>query len=180
MVSYHRSAGFHPEQAMYHFISGYTAKIAGTETGVVAPKPTFSACFGGPFMPLAAATYAELLGQKIAGGGVKVWLVNTGWSGGGYETGKRMPLSYTRAMITAALTDELDEVSYRVNPFFGVQVPISCPGVPAALLDPQDAWTDKVAYHKAATRLCGHFIENFKQYVSRVSLEILMAGPVMT
>ncbi len=168
-----------PAQAMYHFISGYTAKIAGTETGIVAPKPTFSACFGGPFMPLPAAKYAELLGKKIACAGVKVWLVNTGWFGGAYGTGERMKLAYTRAMITAALAGSLDDVNYTVHPFFGMHVPASCPGVPAHLLDPHVTWKDKAAYNKTASMLCSFFIENFKKYGDNVSAEILSASPAM-
>ncbi|MEO7209814.1 MAG: phosphoenolpyruvate carboxykinase (ATP), partial [Chitinophagaceae bacterium] len=168
-----------PEQAMYHFISGYTAKIAGTETGVLTPKPTFSACFGGPFIPLAAATYAELLGRKMAKGGVKAWLINTGWSGGGYGTGERILLAYTRAMISAALAGELDEVSYRKDPFFGLQVPSCCPDVPTALLDPQGTWTDKESYHEAANTLCKYFIDNFKKYSGSVSPAVLEASPAI-
>ncbi len=167
-----------PAQAMYHFISGYTAKIAGTETGVVTPKPTFSSCFGGPFMPLPAAAYAELLGQKIAANGVKVWMVNTGWFGGAYGTGERMKLKYTRAMITAALAGDLDNVSYHTDKFFRIQVPETCPGVLANLLNPQGAWKDKDAYYKAANTLCTYFIENFKKYADSEPAEVLEASPM--
>ena len=126
-----------PEQAMYQFISGYTAKVAGTETGVTEPKSTFSACFGAPFMPLHPGKYATMLGEKLKEEKVAVWLINTGWTGGPYGTGSRMQLKYTRLMIKAALNGELNEVEYRVHPVFGFQMPNNCPGVPAELLDPQ-------------------------------------------
>ena len=166
-----------PGQAMYHFISGYTAKVAGTEAGVVEPKPTFSACFGAPFMPLHPAQYAEMLGKKITEGKVNVWMVNTGWNGGGYGVGNRMKLEYTRAMITAALEGKLDNVAYHPHSVFGVMMPEECPGVPSEMLSAKFTWKDKEAYVKTAHKLARYFIKNFEKYRARASEEILAAGP---
>ncbi len=166
-----------PAQAMYHFISGYTAKVAGTEAGVKEPKPTFSACFGAPFMPLHPAVYAEMLGKKMKDHNVNVWLVNTGWNGGGYGVGSRMKLEYTRAMITAALEGKLDKVAYHPHTIFGVMMPEECPGVPSEMLSAKFTWEDKDAYVKTAHNLARYFIKNFEKYKDSVSEEILAAGP---
>lgn len=167
-----------PAQAMYHFISGYTAKVAGTEAGVTEPQATFSACFGKAFLPLHPGQYANLLGTKLkANPDVNVWLVNTGWSGGGYGEGKRMKLSYTRAMLSAALNGELNEVAYVEHPVFGIQVPQSCPDVPDEILNPRNTWADSHAYDAKANHLAGLFVKNFEQYASGVSQEILSAAP---
>ena len=166
-----------PAQAMYQFISGYTAKVAGTETGITEPKSTFSACFGAPFMPLHPGLYAELLGKKLKEHHVNVWLINTGWSGGPYGVGKRIKLQYTRAMITAALDSELDQVAYNTHPVFGYQVPVTCPNVPTEILQPRNTWTDKNDYDKTANKLANLFEENFKKYADGVSEEVLNAAP---
>jgi phosphoenolpyruvate carboxykinase (ATP) len=166
-----------PGQAMYQFISGYTAKVAGTEAGVVEPKPTFSTCFGAPFMPLHPAVYAEMLGKKIKDHNVNVWMVNTGWTGGGYGVGSRMKFEYTRAMITAALEGKLDNVSYRPHSVFGMMIPEECPGVPAEILSAEFTWKDKDAYTKTATRLARYFIQNFEKYKDGANEEILAAAP---
>jgi phosphoenolpyruvate carboxykinase (ATP) len=166
-----------PGQAMYQFISGYTAKVAGTETGITEPKPTFSACFGAPFLPLHPGRYAELLGKKIKEQGVNVWMVNTGWSGGPYLKGSRIKLAYTRAMITAALEGALDKVEYKTHPVFGMAVPVTCPGVPDAILHPRSTWPDPVAYDEMASHLAGWFISNFEKYGKDVSEEIRAAAP---
>jgi phosphoenolpyruvate carboxykinase (ATP) len=168
-----------PGQAMYQFISGYTAKVAGTETGVTEPKSTFSACFGAPFLPLHPAVYAEMLGRKMKEQHVNVWLVNTGWTGGPYGTGKRMKLAYTRAMIAAALNRQLDHVVYEPHPVFRVQVPQSCPGVPAEILNPRSTWADTVAYDAAAKNLARQFVQNFEKYANHVSQEILRSAPLL-
>jgi len=167
-----------PEQAMYHFISGYTAKVAGTEAGVTEPQATFSACFGKAFLPLHPGKYAELLGKKLkANGKINVWLVNTGWSGGPYGVGSRTKLSFTRAMLTAALNGELDNVEYVKDPIFGIEVPTTCPNVPDEMLNARNTWADKEAYDKKANHLAELFVNNFKQYASGVSEEILSAAP---
>ena len=166
-----------PAQAMYQFISGYTAKIAGTEEGVIEPKPTFSACFGAPFMPLHPGFYAEMLGGKLKENKVNVWLVNTGWSGGPYGVGKRIKLHYTRAMIAAALNGALDNVQYEAHPVFEIMVPLKCPNVPAEMLNPRNTWTDKTAYDYKVKDLAQLFNKNFEQYADGVSKEILMAAP---
>ncbi|HRO24538.1 MAG TPA: phosphoenolpyruvate carboxykinase (ATP), partial [Promineifilum sp.] len=165
------------EQAMYHFLSGYTAKVAGTERGVTEPQPNFSTCFGAPFMPLRPGIYAELLGDKIQKHGAKVWLVNTGWTGGPYGVGSRMKLAYTRRMITAALNGELDDVPMVEEPFFGLSIPQAIQGVPSEVLNPRNTWSDKDAYDAQAQRLVGMFKENFKQFEENVSNEIKAAGP---
>lgn len=164
-------------QAMYQFISGYTAKVAGTEAGITEPKPTFSACFGAPFLPLHPGRYAEMLGRKMEANHVNVWLINTGWTGGPYRVGHRMKLSYTRAMITAALTGKLDNVETTVDETFGVAVPKEVPGVPSELLTPRNTWSDKEAYDAKAKFLAGLFVKNFEKYASGVSEEIRLAGP---
>ena len=168
-----------PAQAMYQFISGYTAKVAGTETGITEPKPTFSACFGAPFLPLHPGRYAELLGKKIKEQDVRVWMINTGWSGGPYLKGSRIRLSYTRAMITAALEGRLDTADYRPHPVFGISMPATCPGVPAELLNPRETWSDHAAYDEMAANLAGWFVSNFEKYAGGVSAEILSASPVL-
>lgn len=165
------------EQAMYHFISGYTAKVAGTEVGITEPQTTFSACFGKAFLPLHPAKYAELLGKKLASGKVQVWLVNTGWTGGPYGVGHRMSLKYTRAMITAALEGNLSNVSFEQHPVFGVQMPMSCPHVPAELLNPRNTWADKSAYDQKANQLAEAFVSNFEKYREGASEAILSGAP---
>lgn len=165
------------EQAMYHFMSGYTAKVAGTEMGITEPTTTFSACFGKAFLPLHPAKYAELLGEKLAGTDIKVWLINTGWTGGTYGVGSRIKLSFTRAMITAALTGKLDNVKYDTLPIFDLEIPTSCEGVPAELLNPRDTWSDKAAYDETAQNLAAQFVKNFEQYAADTSDAIKAAGP---
>ncbi len=164
-------------QAMYHFISGYTSKIAGTEMGITEPQTTFSACFGKAFLPLHPTAYAELLGKKIKDGNVNVWLVNTGWSGGAYGTGERMKLSYTRALITAALNGDLNKASYKKNSLFGLEYPTTCPNVPDEILCPRDTWADKAAYDAKAQDLATAFIKNFAEYADSASQEIMEAAP---
>jgi phosphoenolpyruvate carboxykinase (ATP) len=166
-----------PGQAMYHFISGYTAKVAGTEVGVTEPTTTFSACFGKAFLPLHPTRYAELLGHKLKGSKVNVWLVNTGWTGGPYGIGSRMKLSYTRALITAALNGELDRVDYETLPVFNLAMPKACPHVPVELLNPRNTWADKNAYDAKANSLAAAFIKNFAQYAEFANDEILAAAP---
>lgn len=165
-------------QAMYHFISGYTAKVAGTEVGVTEPQTTFSACFGRVFLPLHPAKYAELLGKKLEQHPeVNVWLINTGWSGGAYGTGSRMSLKYTRAMITAAMNGELDNVEYKAHKVFGVHIPQTCPNVPNEILNPRSTWADAEAYDKKANELAGLFIKNFEQFADQANDEIRAAAP---
>jgi phosphoenolpyruvate carboxykinase (ATP) len=166
-----------PAQAMYHFLSGYTAKVAGTERGVTEPQPNFSACFGAPFLPLPPTVYANLLGKKLAEGGADTWLVNTGWSGGPFGVGSRMKLSYTRAMIRAILDGTMAEVPTTEDPFFGLHVPDSCPDVPSEVLKPRDTWADKEAYDAQAQKLAGMFAENFKKFEADASDEVKRAGP---
>jgi phosphoenolpyruvate carboxykinase (ATP) len=165
-----------PEQAMYYFLSGYTAKVAGTERGVSEPQATFSSCFGAVFLVWHPTRYAEMLGALLKEHGSKVWLVNTGWSGGAYGTGKRMKLSYTRAMIHAALAGKLDDVSLQTDPVFGLSVPTAIPGVPDDVLKPRDTWADGAAYDEQAKKLAGMFRENFKKF-DGASEEIRSAGP---
>jgi phosphoenolpyruvate carboxykinase (ATP) len=166
-----------PEQAMYHFLSGYTAKVAGTERGIKEPQATFSACFGAPFMALNPAVYADLLGEKIAKHNASVWLINTGWSGGPYGTGKRIKLPYTRAMVSAVLNGTLEAIPRTKDSFFGIEVPESCPDVPSEVLQPRNTWQDKAAYDEQAKKLASMFAENFKQFAEDVSEEISGAGP---
>ncbi len=166
-----------PGQAMYQFISGYTAKVAGTELGVTEPKPTFSACFGAPFLPLHPGKYAHMLGEKMQKHKVNVWMINTGWTGGAYGEGHRMKLKFTRAMITAALEGKLDNVKYDTDPVFGVAIPQECPEVPKDILTPRNTWTDKEAFDVKAKYLAGLFIRNFEKYADGVSEEVLGAAP---
>ena len=169
-----------PSQAAYHFISGYTAKVAGTEAGVNEPTPSFSACFGAPFMPLHPTRYAEMLSEKMQEAGVNVWLVNTGWSGGQYGVGRRMPLKYTRAMITAVLEGKLKDYTYEdyhIHSVFGVAQPRTCPGVPSALLSPRKTWNNDDAYYKTAFKLSNAFRVNFKQFEEYANEEIRRGGP---
>ncbi len=166
-----------PGQAMYWFLSGYTAKVAGTEAGITEPKTVFSACFGAPFLPLHPTKYADMLGERMRKHSVHVWLVNTGWSGGAYGTGERMKLRYTRAMISAALHGELDKVEYALHPVFGVKVPVSCPEVPQEILDPRNTWKDKAAYDSQADALAVAFQKNFNKYRDSASEEIIEAEP---
>ena len=165
------------EQAMYQFLSGYTAKVAGTERGVTEPTATFSSCFGAPFLPLHPGVYAKMLGERIAKHGVRVWLVNTGWTGGPYGTGSRMKLSHTRAMVAAALAGQLDSTTYTRDPVFGFEVPAAVPGVPGEVLTPRGTWSDPAAYDAQATKLAGMFRENFKQFASEVPEAVVRAGP---
>lgn len=164
-------------QAMYHFISGYTAKVAGTEVGITEPVSTFSACFGAAFLPLHPTRYATMLGQKMREQKVNVWLVNTGWTGGPYGVGSRMKLPFTRAMITAALNGALNDVAYEEHPVFGVAMPKSCPNVPDELLNPRNTWADKAAYDAKANSLAAQFVENFKKYEDFATEEILAGAP---
>jgi phosphoenolpyruvate carboxykinase (ATP) len=166
-----------PEQAMYQFISGYTAKIAGTEEGIIEPKPTFSACFGAPFLPLHPGVYAEMLGQKMQEHKVNVWLINTGWTGGSYGIGQRIKLSFTRAMITAVLENKFDKIEFKNHEVFGIAIPSECPGVPVEILDPRNTWTDKNAYDKKAKYLAGLFVRNFENFADGVNENILSAAP---
>jgi phosphoenolpyruvate carboxykinase (ATP) len=167
------------DQAMYHFLSGYTAKVAGTERGVTEPSATFSACFGAPFLPLHASVYAQMLGERIAKHGSKVWLVNTGWTGGAYGTGSRMKLSHTRAMLRAALSGDLDRGKFMKDPVFGFDVPVSVPGVPADVLTPRSTWGDPAAYDAQAKKLATMFRENFQQFRTEVPESVAGAGPVI-
>jgi phosphoenolpyruvate carboxykinase (ATP) len=166
-----------PGQAMYQFISGYTAKVAGTELGVTEPKPTFSACFGAPFLPLHPGRYAGMLGEKMKENKVNVWMVNTGWTGGAYGEGHRMKLKFTRAMITAALEGKLDNIAFTTDPVFGMAVPKECPGVPNEVLTPRNTWQDPKAYDEQAKYLANLFIRNFEKYADGVTSEILEAAP---
>ncbi len=166
-----------PEGAMYHFLSGYTAKVAGTEKGVKDPTATFSTCFGAPFLPLNPNVYARGLGERIARHGARVWLVNTGWTGGPFGVGTRMKIAYTRAMITAALHGTLDDVGYQRHPIFNVEVPSSCLDVPTEVLDPRSTWSEKDAYDAQARKLASMFIENFKTFEADVDPAVIKAGP---
>lgn len=165
------------EQAMYHFMSGYTAKVAGTEVGITEPTTTFSACFGAAFLPLHPAKYAKLLGEKLNGKDIKVWLINTGWTGGSYGVGSRMKLSYTRAMITAALTGKLDDVKFETLPIFDLEMPTACEGVPSEILNPRMTWSDKAAYDETANNLATKFVKNFEKFAAETDSTILAAAP---
>ncbi|HEY2292502.1 MAG TPA: phosphoenolpyruvate carboxykinase (ATP) [Thermoanaerobaculia bacterium] len=165
------------EQAMYHFLSGYTAKVAGTERGVTEPKVTFSTCFGSPFLPLHPGVYAKMLGENLKRHGSKVWLLNTGWTGGPYGVGQRMKLGFTRRMVTAALTGELDHVETWTDPIFGLAVPVRIEGVPDKLLHPRDTWSNPADYDAQASRLADMFADNFKKYESEVDESVKAAGP---
>jgi phosphoenolpyruvate carboxykinase (ATP) len=166
-----------PEQAMYHFLLGYTAKVAGTEKGIKEPQATFSTCFGGPFMVHHPMVYAQMLGERLKQNKAQCWLVNTGWTGGPYGTGSRMKIAYTRAMIDALLAGELTDVPYQTDPVFGLSVPQACPDVPAGVLNPRSTWTDGDAYDRQARRLAHMFAENFAQFAERVPPEVHAAGP---
>jgi len=167
-----------PVQAMYHFMSGYTAKVGGTEKGMGAePQATFSACFGAPFMVLHPFKYARLLDDKIRKHKANCWLVNTGWTGGPYGTGKRMKIAHTRAMIKAALSGELDNVEMVMDPIYGIAVPQSCPGVPSEVLNQRNTWADKDAYDQTAQRLARMVVRNFKQFKDEASEEVKNSGP---
>jgi phosphoenolpyruvate carboxykinase (ATP) len=170
---------------MYHFISGYTAKIAGTEEGIVEPQATFSACFGAPFLPLHPTKYADLLGAKIdkgtdsGDGNIDVWLINTGWTGGAYGEGARMELAFTRAMIKAALTGQLNNVEYQNMPIFNLSIPKTCPDVPNAILNPRDTWRNEEDFDEKAIKLAHLFKSNFDKYKDQASAEIVAAGPAI-
>ena len=168
------------EQAMYHFMSGYTAKVAGTERGVTEPKAVFSACFGAPFMARHPSIYAELLGQKIAEHNVNCWLVNTGWTGGPYGEGSRMKIEWTRTLLNAALEGKLDGCQYKQHPVFKVDMPVEVDGIPSAVLDPRETWADKAAYDRSCSRLASLFEDNFAQFAELTSKAIAQAGPAST
>ncbi|PWJ20973.1 phosphoenolpyruvate carboxykinase [Jannaschia seohaensis] len=165
-----------PAQAMYHFLSGFTSKVAGTERGVTEPQPTFSTCFGAPFLPRRPEVYGKLLQQKIAKFGSDCWLVNTGWTGGAYGTGSRMPIKATRALLTAALDGTLAKGKFRKDPNFGFDVPVTCPGVADMLLDPRRTWDDKSAYDAQAAKLVGMFSDNFAQYIDHIDEDVRAAA----
>ncbi len=167
-----------PEQTMFHFLSGYTAKVAGTERGVSEPKATFSTCFGAPFMPLRPSEYARLLAKKIEKHNVRCWLLNTGWTGGPHGGGERISIKYTRALLNAALEGRLDDVEYVQDPIFCISVPTSCPGVPSEILMARNTWEDKAAYDKKAHELAELFTENFQQYADFVSNKVYCSGPL--
>jgi phosphoenolpyruvate carboxykinase (ATP) len=165
-----------PEQAMYHFLSGYTAKVAGTERGVTEPTATFSTCFGAPFMVHHPTVYAKLLGERIAEHGVRCWLVNTGWTGGGYGTGKRMKIAYTRAMVNAAIEGRLNDAAFEREQFFGLEIPTAVPDVPGEVLNPRNAWADPAAYDAQAKRLAGLFADNFQRFEAHAAPALLAAA----
>ncbi|MFV8322160.1 phosphoenolpyruvate carboxykinase (ATP) [Flavobacterium sp. LS2R12] len=167
-----------PGQAAYHFISGYTAKVAGTEAGITEPQPNFSACFGAPFMPLHPTKYAEMLSKKMKDANVKVWLINTGWTGGPYGIGSRMKLKYTRAMITAALNGELDNVAYENHQVFGIAKPQTCPNVPSEILNPRNTWEEPELYDKKALELAQKFKANFAKFEEFANAEIMAGAPL--
>jgi phosphoenolpyruvate carboxykinase (ATP) len=171
-----------PDQAMYHFLSGYTAKVAGTEIGVTEPEATFSTCFGAPFMPRHPSVYGNLLKERIASGGVQCWLLNTGWTGGKYGVGNRMPIKATRALLNAALDGDLDSVEFRRDPNFGFDVPVSVPvlaeqGIDQSILDPRGTWADKGEYDATAQKLVQLFIDNFSQFEEHVDEGVRQAAP---
>jgi phosphoenolpyruvate carboxykinase (ATP) len=166
-----------PDQAMYHFLSGYTARVAGTEIGVVEPSATFSTCFGAPFMSRHPTVYGNLLKKRIEGGGVDCWLVNTGWTGGAYGTGRRMPIKITRALLNAALDGSLKNAEFRTDDNFGFDVPVAVAGVDSQILNPRETWADKDAYDATAAKLVGQFIDNFAQYEDAVDEGVLEAAP---
>ena len=166
-----------PEQAMYHFLSGYTAKVAGTEIGVTEPEATFSTCFGAPFMPRHPSVYGNLLKERIANGGVDCWLVNTGWTGGKYGVGHRMPIKATRALLNAALDGSLNDAEFRTDPNFGFKVPVAVPGVDPAILDPRETWADKAEYDATAAKLVDLFNENFAQFADHVDEGVRQCAP---
>jgi phosphoenolpyruvate carboxykinase (ATP) len=161
---------------MYHFLSGFTSKVAGTEVGVTEPQPTFSTCFGAPFMPRRPEAYGNLLRDKIAAHGATCWLVNTGWTGGAYGVGKRMPIKATRALLTAALDGSLNDVPFRRDPNFGFEVPLALPEVDSALLNPRETWADKAAYDAQARKLVAMFSSNFAQYLPYIDADVKAAA----
>jgi phosphoenolpyruvate carboxykinase (ATP) len=162
-------------QALYYFLSGFTSKLAGTEIGITEPQPTFSTCFGAPFLPQPPSVYAEMLGRKLDEHGSAVWLVNTGWTGGPFGEGERMPIAATRALLHAALAGRLDDVEYRVDPVFGFQVPVEAPGVDSSLLDPRGTWSDPDRYDRKARELAQMFRDNFQKFPE----ELASAGPLV-
>ncbi|UUP17604.1 phosphoenolpyruvate carboxykinase [Nitratireductor thuwali] len=166
-----------PAQAMYHFLSGYTAKVAGTERGVTEPEATFSTCFGAPFMPRHPSIYGDLLRKLIASHGVDCWLVNTGWTGGAYGVGRRMPIKATRALLSAALSGSLSDAAFRIDPHFGFEVPVEVSGIDKSMLDPRSTWADKAAYDAQAEKLVGMFADNFEKFHAHVDPEVLNASP---
>jgi phosphoenolpyruvate carboxykinase (ATP) len=166
-----------PEQAMYHFLSGYTAKLAGTEVGVTEPQTTFSTCFGAPFLAQDPGVYAKMLGERLAKTGASAWLVNTGWTGGPYGVGKRMPIAATRALVRAAVSGELDNVETRQDPIFGLHIPVAVPGVDSKLLNPVETWDDPAAFEKKAHQLAAQFVKNFEQYEGMVPADVLATAP---
>ena len=171
-----------PDQAMYHFLSGYTAKVAGTEIGVTEPEATFSTCFGAPFMPRHPSIYGNLLKERIAKGGVQCWLLNTGWTGGKYGVGSRMPIKATRALLNAALDAKLDDVEFRKDPNFGFDVPVSVPaldkaGIDQTILDPRATWGDKDEYDRTAHKLVDLFVNNFQPFAAHVDESVRQAAP---
>jgi phosphoenolpyruvate carboxykinase (ATP) len=170
-------ASLSPAHAMYHFISGYTAKVAGTEVGITEPQSTFSPCFGGPFLVWHPSKYAQLLAEKMRKHNARVWLINTGWSGGAYGTGKRMPLKLTRAIVDAIHSCAVTNPKVERDPIFGFDVVTEVPGVPRNILRPRDTWADKSAYDATARKLAGLFNENFKTYASGVTEEVRVAAP---
>jgi phosphoenolpyruvate carboxykinase (ATP) len=167
------------EQALYHFLSGYTARVAGTEAGIKEPQATFSTCFGAPFLPLPAERYAEMLHARLLQHQVQVWLVNTGWTGGPYGIGRRMTIAYTRALISAALTGQLDAVPYQRHGIFNVDMPTTCPGVPRGVLDPRSTWPDAAKYDEQARVLARVFVENFTLFEGDVASAVKQAGPTV-
>ena len=166
-----------PEQAMYHFLSGYTAKLAGTEVGVTEPQTTFSTCFGAPFLAQDPGVYARMLGERLEATGASAWLVNTGWTGGPYGVGSRMPIAATRALVRAAVNGELDQVETAPDPIFGLHIPVAVPGVDSTLLNPVDTWDDKAAFETTARRLAAQFVKNFEQYAAMVPASVLAVAP---
>jgi phosphoenolpyruvate carboxykinase (ATP) len=165
-----------PEQAMYHFLSGYTARVAGTEIGVTEPSATFSTCFGAPFMPRHPSVYGNLLRERIAKGGVTCWLVNTGWTGGKYGVGSRMPIKVTRALLNAALDGSLNAAEFRLDPNFGFEVPAAVDGVDSNILDPRQTWADKAGYDETAAKLVKQFVDNFAQFEAHVDASVRQAA----
>ena len=166
-----------PDQAMYHFLSGYTAKLAGTEVGVTEPQTTFSTCFGAPFLPQRPGVYARMLGERLEQTGASAWLVNTGWAGGGYGVGSRMPIAATRALVRAAIGGELDNAETTIDPIFGLHIPVAVAGVDPSLLNPRDAWADKDLYDVTAHKLAAQFVKNFEQYADMVAPSVLASAP---
>ena len=162
---------------MYHFLSGYTARVAGTEIGVTEPEATFSTCFGAPFMPRHPSVYGNLLKSRIAKGGVQCWLVNTGWTGGKHGIGSRMPIKETRALLNAALDGSLNKAEFRTDPNFGFKVPVAVEGVDSGILDPRSTWSDKADYDVTAQKLVGQFIDNFAQFSEHVDEGVRQAAP---